>query len=330
MSARRLVPVLLVGLAGAACGKRDRAAPPEAGPATAAVSDIVVDTPGTAPAVPAPAATSEPAAWWADRPEPALRALGAAAEQVDPRDLSAWLDRRALPGPGGEAPPPPPEAVQAAIDALVAWDGSGALAPVPCSRELSRLLPYRLFLVAKAAIEVANGPNDPPAHAALRLGLALRAGDNDAMPMLVGAAIHDHAAEVFERKRAPMPVPEPFAVPDELPWRVLDASARCIGWALASIDPASPEGAELLEGFTKMGRDPARALAEETQAVNAFWAETLAQARQVRTRAELRAVLDRRVEEAAASRPRSTLVPLLGAPHAARPLLREEPPAADD
>lgn len=324
MRARRLAPVLLAGLVGAACGKRDRAAPPEAG-AAALVPDIVVDTPGVDPGAPAPAATSEPADWWADRPEPALRALGAAAEQLSPGDVTAWLDRRARPGPDGEPPPPAPPAVQAAIDALVVWDGSGALAPVPCSRELSRLLPSRLFLVAKAALEVANGPNDPSAHAALRLGLALRAGDNDAMPMLVGAAIHDHATEVFERKRAPMPVPEPFAVPDELPWRVLDASARCVGWALASIDPATPEGAELLDGFTTMGRDPARALAEETQAVNAFWAETLAQARQVRTRAELLGVLDRRVEEARASRPRSMLVPLLGSPYAARTLLRDAP-----
>ncbi|MBZ0231663.1 MAG: hypothetical protein K8M05_04885, partial [Deltaproteobacteria bacterium] len=249
-------------------------------------------------------------------------------ESLAAREVDDWLDRRKLPGPEGEPPEPPPAPVQAAIDALVAWDGSGALAPIPCSRGMSGAMSYRLLLAAKAALEVASGPNDPPAHAALRLGLALRAGDNDAMPMMIGAGIADEAVKVFARKGVTTPVPAPFAVAEELPWRVLDSNARCVAWTLDTIDLTSKEGAEIVEVFTKMGRKPEQALAEETQAVKAFWADTLAQARQARTRAELLAVLERRLEEARAARPRSILVPLLGAPYAAKTLLRDPAPAA--
>jgi len=66
-------------------------------------------------------------------------------------------------------------------------------------------------MTAKAAFELSSGPADAPAHAALRMGLALRADDNDPMAMLVGAAMPKEAAESFARRGLTAPVPANLA-----------------------------------------------------------------------------------------------------------------------
>jgi hypothetical protein len=318
------LPLLLLAPA-AGCGKRTPAAAKDAAP-VAAVVDAGVAASLDARAVAQPAVTppARAAPFWADRPEPALRALGAALQTLEVGEARDWLERRKLPVPEGEAPVPPPAAVQAAIDALVAWDGSGALAPVPCTSGLDNPMPYRLLTLLKAAIEAASGPADAPAHAALRMALVLRVDDNDPLAMNIGAAITKDARESFERRGLAAAIPATFAVADDLPWRVLASNARCAVGMLASLDRSSPEAKELMDGFAKMGRDPARALDEEAAAVKAFWDETLAQAAGARTRAELRDVLERRTDDAHDSRPRSMLVPVLGPPHAASMLVDDD------
>lgn len=325
MSARAGWFAAAVALVAVGCGKGTSAEQGEApastvaAPATAAsVVDVTIGSKARAP-VPAP--------WWADRPEPALKALGAALEQVDTKAVQEWLKLREYPGPEGEPPIPPPAEVQAAIDALVAWDGSGVLAPQPCSSGLGNGLPYHLLMTVKAALEVSSGPGDPPAHAALRMGLALRADDNDPMAMVLGAAVPEQATKTFARHGAPAAVPSPFVVAEDLPWRVLAASARCTALIFETFDATTPQGAELMAGLAKLGHKPEQQLAEEARMVNGFWADTLAQAAKTTSRAELSMLLDRRVDEARAMQPRSLLTPLLGAPYAAKSLVDDDAPA---
>jgi hypothetical protein len=327
--------VVVLGAVG--CGKgtsaEKREAPGTASGAASASAAPSETAHGSAPAsgsgiaVGSKPAPPTPAPWWADRPDPALKALGAALEQVDPRAVQEWLRMRELPSPEGEPPIPPPAAVQTAIDALVAWDGSGGVVPMPCTNRLGDGIPYHLLMTVKAAFEVSSGPSDPPAHAALRMALVLRADDNDPMAIGMGAAIPTYAAETFARRGVPAAIPAPFMVAEDLPWRVLAATARCTDHIFETFDATTPENAELMAGLAKLGHKPEQQLAEEARMVHAFWAETLAQAAKVKTRAALGVLLDRRIEEARAMQPRSLLTPTLGAPYAARMLVRNDAPA---
>jgi hypothetical protein len=311
---------MVVAIGMTACGKRQQAVPAVAADAAAVVAvldALAVDENDAAVQVAGPAA-------WKDRPEPALRALAAALEQLSTDEARDWLEKRKLPRPEDVPPEEPPPSVRAAVDALVAWDGSGAMAPQPCVKGMGNAIPFRALMTAKAAFELSNGPADAPAHAALRMGVALRADDNDPMPMLVGAAMPKEAVESFTRRGITASVPATFALAPDLPWKVLASNARCVAWTLDTVDLASPDNADLVDGFKKMGRDPARALAEETAAVKAFWADTMKQAAAVKTRAELSALLERRIDEARKMQPQSNLVPLLGAPYAAKTLLRDD------
>lgn len=255
--------VVAIGLT--ACGKRKQAASPAGEDAGGAV----VDRDAAARAAPAAPAAPEAGPYWKDRPEPALRALGLALEQLSTDEVTEWLEKRELPRPDDVPAEEPPGSVRAAVDALVAWDGAGATAPMPCVKGMNNPIASRVLMTAKAAFELSSGPADVPAHAALRLGVALRADENNSMAMLIGAAMPKEAAKAFARRDITAPVPA-------------------------------------------------------TAPVKAFWAETIEQAAAAKTRAELAAVLERRIDEAREERPRSMMVPLLGAPFAAKMLLRDD------
>jgi hypothetical protein len=316
---RWLAAILVVALA--ACGKSKQAAPAKAADDAGVVADIPVDANAVVDGAGSQSVTAN-AVTWKDRPEPALRALGTALEDVP--NVAQWLEERKLPRPDDVPPIETPLSIQAAVDALVAWDGAGGLAPIPCMKGMNSPLPLAILNTAKAAFELSNAPTDPPAHAALRLGVALMADDNDPMALLVGAALSKEAGESFTRRGITTPVPSTFLPAADLPWKVLAANARCVAWTLDTVDLADPESADLVEGFKQMGRKPEQALAEESAAVKAFWADTMKQAAAAKTRAELSALLERRIAEAHAMRPQSVLVPLLGSPYAAKSLLRDE------
>jgi hypothetical protein len=301
----------------AACGKRK-----ETAPATAAED-------GGVGAIVDPRVIAEPVVvderTWKDRPEPTLRALATAFENFSSVDAARWLAERKLPRPDGVPPEAPESSVQAAVDALVAWDGSGALAPMPCMKGGAprNPIPLGVMHTAEVAFELSNGPADAPAHAALRMGLALQADGNDPLAMMVGARLSEDATESFTRRGITTPVPANLLPAADLPWKLLASNARCVVWSLDTLDLADPANAPLVEALKEMGRTPEQAIAEEAAAVKAFWAETLKQAAAVKSRADLLRVLDRRLADAQAMRPRSSLVPLLGSPYAARMFLRD-------
>jgi hypothetical protein len=75
-----------------------------------------------------------------------------------------------------EAAQPGRDVPDSAVDALVAWDRSGAALPIGCS--FDRMVLQELFYFGRAAlVKAAEGDGDAE-HAALRLGAELRAPDN--------------------------------------------------------------------------------------------------------------------------------------------------------
>jgi hypothetical protein len=268
------------------------------------------------PAEPPPA----PATTWANDPEPALRALQTALDALDTKAAKEWREDRALPRPDGVPPDEPPPDVTAALEALVAWDGSGALAPIDCIGGVDDDgRPIRLLVLAQSAIELSATPMDPPAHAALRLASALRFEQNDPLVMMIGASITKDAAKKFA-------LPPSLQVTADLPWSVVAANARCVNRTLDRLELGAKDALEFEQALAQMGRPAAQGIAEEKAAVRAFWATTMEQVAQAKTPAALLRVLEQRIDDARASRQTSMLVPILGPPYAAASWLRDDEP----
>ncbi len=310
-----IVVAVVVVVVAAACGKREPSAP-----APASVEPLAAAAIDAAPP-PTPSPDAAPRPPFANDPSADARALGAALAELDPDATKAWIDRAQAPR-YEEGPPfdeaPPPEAARA-IDALVAWDRSGAFLTVGCN-SAEETAALRILYVARAALETAADADDRVVHAVLRLGQALRSRDNSTPAIGVGIEAARSTSEwLFRRHLSVTDDVRALAPEADVAARAARADARCKIAGVAAIrttlrDPAQREPVKGMRrewGLSANDQDVDADLA----AFDAFVRETQRQLDRAETPAEVGRISLAR-EEASQRQRESVLVQALGTSYA--------------
>ncbi len=229
---RMTIAIMLVT---AACGSKKEA--PAASPAPA--PKIVVDATAELPPeeLPPPPIDAHEVPFAHD-PSAATRSLGAALDALDRDELGTWTklveSQRDIPEADRRVEPAP-ASMEAGLEALVDWAGSGSPLHVDCNAiEATAML--AAMKLSDAALANATALGDPDIHAIARLGQALRAADND--PLAIGTGVHLARSIAEWAKRVHVSAKAALgdaAVEPDVLFRVARADLRCHRLAMQTL-----------------------------------------------------------------------------------------------